>query len=482
MMTAVPGSYRPSGVLAIQSSLARISGNVLAAQLSAVLAGTIGALLVVKPLFAVLPLLGLGAVLLLASPHARITFLVFGGLLALQSSQGLDLVKLAYLAGVLVSFAAALFSLSQRRNDPPHTMAVPLLRLSLVFFLLLIVSWPIASAHGVARTDWLRDVAPYVLFASAPVFALDAQSSLSRRTLLRLLLIAGSFATLSFAINWLNLRQIASLPISRVALSSFFFPAALFAYGAAASLQGRARRIRWLALTSLIFALLLVTGTRSTFVLLFIPLAIAIGARRYFVVRSLRLAVLAPVLLVLALGTAYSVVVATGASTKILSERISILKGTGSQSSDASYNDRVAQFDAAWNVFKENPVFGGGPGTTFSWVANNGEKNSSFILDTSMTFPAKFGVVGLAVVAFLISCWVAFLRSLCSFKHPRTETLALIGLAAVAIPGALLTTPFEDKGFTLGLTLVLALALRTYRPAASPRERGDRAALFGPGG
>jgi O-antigen ligase len=480
MTTTVPGSYRPSGVLAIQSSLARISGNVLAAQLSAVLAGTIGALLVVKPLFAVLPLLGLGAVLLLASPHARITFLVFGGLLALQSSQGLDLVKLAYLAGVLVSFAAALFGLSQRRNDPSHKMAVPLLRLSLVFFLLIIVSWPIASAHGVARTDWLRDVAPYVLFASAPVFALDAQSSLSRRTLLRLLLIAGSFATLSFAIYWLNLRQIASLPISRVALSSFFFPAALFAYGAAASLQGRARRIRWLALTSLIFALLLVTGTRSTFVLLFIPLAIAIGARRYFVVRSLRLAVLAPVLLVLAFGTAYSVVVATGASTKILSERISILKGTGSQFSDASYNDRVAQFDAAWNVFKENPVFGGGPGTTFSWESNNRAKNSSFILDTSMTFPAKFGIVGLAVVAFLISCWVAFLRSLCSFNHPRTETLALIGLAAVAVPGALLATPFEDKGFTLGLILVLALALRTYRPPISPRERGDKAA-GGPG-
>jgi hypothetical protein len=94
-----------------------------------------------------------------------------------------------------------------------------------------------------------------------------------------------------------------------------------------------------------------------------------------------------------------------------------------------------------------------------------------------MTFPAKFGIVGLAVAAFLISCWVSFLRSLCSFNHPRTETLALIGFAVVAIPGAFLVAPFEDKGFTLGLILVLTLALRTYGPPASLRARAKTAAL-----
>jgi O-antigen ligase len=447
-------------------------GGVLVASASALLAGGIGAFLVLEPALALLPLVSLGALLLLVSPTARITFLVFGGLLALQSSEGLDLIKLGYLSGVLVSFAGALFSLSQRRNEPAFRLAVPLLRASVAFFLLIIVSSLVASAHGVLRTDWLRDVAPYVLFASAPIFALDAQAWLSRKILLRLLFIAGSFATFSFAIHWLSVRQIATLPISRVALSSFFFPAALFAYGAAASLQGASTRIRWLAVTSSIFALLIVTGTRSTFVLLFIPLAIAIGARRYFAVRSLRLAVVAPVLVALALGAAYSVVLATGASTKILSQRISILKGTGQSSSDASYNDRLAQSHAAWKVFEENPVFGAGPGTTFSWVANNGTKNSSFILDTSLTFPAKFGIVGLSVVALLISSWIAFLRRICSFNHPRTETLALIGLAAVAIPGAFLAIPFEDKGFTLGLVLVLALALRTYRPPLAP-QTGD---------
>jgi hypothetical protein len=93
-----------------------------------------------------------------------------------------------------------------------------------------------------------------------------------------------------------------------------------------------------------------------------------------------------------------------------------------------------------------------------------------------MTFPAKFGIVGLAVAAFLISCWVSFLRSLCSFNHPRTETLALIGFAALAIPGAFLATPFEDNEFTPGLILVLALALRTYGPPAPLRGRAETAA------
>jgi O-antigen ligase len=446
-------------------------GGFVTAGASVVVAAGIGAFVVLEPPLAVLPLVSLGAILLLTSPFARITFLVFGGLLALQSSQGLDLLKIAYLGGVLVSFAAALFTYSQRRADPSHRLAVPLLRVSVIFGVLIIVSSLIASGNGVPRTDWLRDVAPYVLFACAPVFALDAQASLSRRTLLILLVTAGSFATLSFAVNWLSVRQIATLPISRLALSSFLFPAALFAYGAAASLEGRARRLRWLALTSLIFGLLLVTGTRSTFVLLFVPIVIAIAARRYVAVRSLRLVVLAPVLVILALGISYAAIVTTGASTKVLSERISILKGTGRSSSDASYNDRLAQADAAWTVFEESPMFGGGPGTTFSYVLNNGTKGSSFVLDTSLTFPAKFGFVGLGVIALLVSAWVSFLRSLCSFNHPRTETLALIGLVVLAVPTALLTTPLEDKGFTLGLILVLALALRTYRPAGIQQPR-----------
>jgi hypothetical protein len=94
-----------------------------------------------------------------------------------------------------------------------------------------------------------------------------------------------------------------------------------------------------------------------------------------------------------------------------------------------------------------------------------------------VTFPAKFGIVGLAVTAFLISCWVSLLRSLRSFDHPRTETLALIGFAAAVIPGVFLATPFREKGFTLGLILVLALALRTYGPPAFPGGQAETAAL-----
>jgi hypothetical protein len=94
-----------------------------------------------------------------------------------------------------------------------------------------------------------------------------------------------------------------------------------------------------------------------------------------------------------------------------------------------------------------------------------------------MTFPAKFGLIRLAAAAFLISCWVAYLRSLCYGNHPRTETLALIGSAAVVVPGAFFATPFEDKGFTLGLILVLWLALRTYGRPASLRGRAQTAAL-----
>ena len=73
------------------------------------------------------------------------------------------------------------------------------------------------------RVDWLRDVAPYLLFAMAPFFALDAQRAFSRRALVRLLVIGGLVATAWFSTHWLEVRNIANLPFSQFALSSFFF-------------------------------------------------------------------------------------------------------------------------------------------------------------------------------------------------------------------------------------------------------------------
>lgn len=472
-MNTFPPPHRPSMLAVIRGIPPSPVADGLGIAISCLASLAVAVALVSRPPLAVLPVMALGALLLLTNPRARIIFVLFGGLLTLQSSEELTLIKLGYLAGVLAAFAGAFYDYSRRRSSVTHVLALPLVRVSLVFLLLIAFSWPVASAHGVPRTDWLRDVAPYMLFASAPIFALDAASSLSRRALVVLFVAAGGLATLSFATYWLSHRHIADLPISRFALSSFLFPAALFAYSAAAALHGTTNRMRWLGLASIVLALLLVTGARTSLALLVAPLAIAISARRYLAMRFLRLMFLTPLAIVLILLVAYSVVGLTGASAEVIDKRIAILKSTGNPKSDASYEDRLAQSHAAWKAFTEKPVFGSGPGTSFEWQTTNGLTRASFVIDSPASFPAKFGLVGLGAVAFLILSYTSFLRNAVRLDHPRVDTLAFIGYTAIAVVASFLAPPLEDKGFALGLILILALLLRSSdMPRSIPNPRG----------
>jgi hypothetical protein len=242
-------------------------GDVVAVLVSAFCALEIGLAVSLKPAAALLPAIALGGILLLVDARARILFLVIGGLLTLQSSDSFGRLKLLYMLGVFVSLGGALFRFSRSDDWFRRRAAMPLLRVSIAMSGLIFVSFFVSQQHGIARTDWLRDAAPYLLFALAPVFALDAQAAFTRKALIRVLVVAGSVATVAFATHWLEQRQIAQLPFSRFALSSFFFPAALFAYAIATALHRRGRRIRWVALAAVVFALLIVTGTRSTLVL-----------------------------------------------------------------------------------------------------------------------------------------------------------------------------------------------------------------------
>jgi O-antigen ligase len=458
---------------------APVAGDAIALAASAVVAAAIGAAVATKPVAAVIPAALLGAVLLLVDGRARLLFLVFGGLLTLQSSETLGATKLAYLAGIAVSTAGAVFALSRSTDRFRRGPAMPLLRASVAIFALISISLLIALNHGVSRTDWLRDVAPYALFALAPIFALDAQSAFSRTALVRLLVCAGALATLSFSTYWLQQRNIANLPFSSFALSSFFVPAALAAYAMGAALHSSRGRVRWLTAAALAFSLLVVTGTRSTLLMGLIPIVVAVGARRYLSARFFRLVLIVPLALLLSAAAAYSVVEITDASTSMISERVSILKGTGT-SEDASYRDRQAQTAVAIDVFSADPIFGAGPGTYFNWTVSNGEKRSAFLLDTPMTLPAKFGIVGLAVVAFVLVSYGSFLRSMFRFNHPRPETLAFTAYAVVGIANSFLTNPLEDKGWTLGLLLLLPLVLQGARRSVDAEPARARASRSNP--
>jgi hypothetical protein len=385
---------------------------------------------------AVLPIAALAAALLLTDGRARTIFVVFAGLLILQRGEGINMTKLAFFAGAGVSFAGAFLNVRRMQPTPVYGLARPLLTVSVAFFALGAVSLAIAHTNEIGLVAWLRDVVPYLLFASAPIFALDAQASFGRKGLVALPVIAGTMAALLFAVGWLERRSIANLGLGSLGLASIIVPAALFSLAMSAALQADVRRPRWLVLAGLILALLVVTGTRTMIVLLVAPLAIALGARRQLATRSVRLALLGPLVVTATLLFGLAFVGISGANTESLRERLEVLRSTGDSAGDASYNERVQQSEVAWERFESSVILGAGPGTTFQWKTQDGVLVSSTFLDP-LTFPAKFGLLGLAVFAFALAKYWLFLSGLrrleaSAGRHSSEREAAISSATSVA--------------------------------------------------
>jgi hypothetical protein len=463
-VTALVGRLRatrePLGVLAA-----------FAASMLSILAGT---LLVSKPNFALLPIAALVAALVMVDARARLAVVLFGGLFLLQTTGGLDGKKLAFLVGVGVAFVGAFLNVQTLRETAAYRLARPLFAASIILVALACVSVLVAHMNGIPPKSSLRDLAPYLLFASAPVFALDAQAAMKSTTLLRLLIAVGTLGAIAFAVQWLERRGIAYLAVSHIAVASLFVPAALFSYAMSSALQRSARRTQWLLLAACVFALLISTSTRATIALLLAPLAIAFGARQHRTGRSVRLLALGPLVLVLTVALAQGVILTTGANQDVLSRRLAIFRSSGDVEKDASYKDRLTQTGVAWSMFKTNTLYGSGAGTEFEWKPQGLPPRSSFILDTPVTFPAKFGLLGLVAAILVVGKYWSFTRALGRRAKPTVAQLALVGYLAVAAGLAILNNPLEDKGLSFGMILILALVLGEAEPGS---RRGRERAL-----
>ena len=421
-----------------------------------------------RPTLAVAPVLLLMTLPLVLSAKVRYVVVVFGALFVFQSSEELTGTKLLYLYALGVSFGAALVRLPTLSRTPAFRDLTPMFRASLILFAVIAVSLPVSALNDVPQKMWLRDVAPYVMVACAPLFALDAQASFSGRTLRRILVAAGAIATLGYTAQWLSNRGIADLPdFLAVGLPTILLAATLFAYGIAVLLHGNRRRLAWALLTSAVLAMLLTTGTRTSFVLLAAPLAIVFGTRQRLTQRSVRVLAGAPLFAVLVFLGAQAVVEVTNADREALAARTSLLFSTGDRSTDQSYIDRLAQTDAAWEAFRSSPIVGTGPGKpiVFQTVFEGEQANTS--IDSPVSLLTKFGLMGILAAIAIVLGYIGTLRAFRARTGVRTiPQLAVIGFGAVLAAWTLLLNPFEDKGFALGLMLLLAVGAREASDAA----------------
>lgn len=419
--------------------------------------------------------LGVGAIMLsvplLLSPLARLVFVVAGAMVVLNVSDSLSPSKIGYLIGCGAVVAIALHHLPSLRRSEAYAEARTLLHVSFFFALFVAFETALAVSAGVDPSGALRESSAYLLFASVPLLALDAQSS-SRSHLIRpIFLVFALIGTLSYTVDWITYRGIAQLPVNRIALAGAL-PAALFCYLSAGLLLGR-RRALWAVAAVVVLALFVVAANRSVVVVLVGPLAMSlIGARGRWR-RAIRLAIIGTLVAASAglaiglIGRAFDI------DTSYLSRRYESLLHPSDLMSDQSVQVRLVETRSAWMVFRSHMILGVGPGYEFVWHDPlTLLPQSSPYIDSPMQFLAKFGVLG---GVFLLSFVIAYGSLLLKLnRSPNVYRAAAFGFAAIQLAWAFVGSPLSDKGTALGLLMLLALSLsrnerlagRAYLPSA----------------
>jgi hypothetical protein len=426
--------------------------------------------------------------------RTRLLVFVFGGLLVLQRSDTLDLPKLVYLiAAVAIVVSSAVVTWQMRAIDDLSETG-PWIAISIAFALVLAVSLPVALAHGIGFTPWLRAIAAYGLFAAAPLVAIDARRTVSAREAVGWTTLAGTLAAISFALYWVDYRQIAELPIAPLVLPSAQLAYAGFAVMVAFAFRSK-RAVPWAIGAGLILGLLLISGTRTSFLLLAVPviLAIVAGREQWRQVGTATLVGIATTAAVVVLtiaalsnpitppgpiiGAATTPPGSTSPDTtsnaspapvtsgetarpELIGERLgSVGSVLSDPASGQSLKERIAQTQVAFSVFAADPLLGAGPGRVYAWTNVSGVPIESRSLDTPLMVAAEFGLLGILVCLALVGVFAWFIRLTARRIPGSPEYLCVVGLATTFGLTSLLGPPMDDKGAAYALALVLTIAL-----------------------
>ena len=444
----------------------------LAAGVGASLLIVLAAIAVGRPTYAVLAPAPFVAWFIWRQAGARMTFVVVGGLLVLVSNTNhLTVWKVAYFAGVALALISilrqrALYADLRQRSTTIRALAP----MTLALGVLIVLSLPVAHAEHTALSPGLRDAATYGLAASVPLFIWDFERNASPRLgrlAILLLAVGGVLSGLSLLVQWLGSRGVVSTRVSLHLLPGQLLPGAL-ALLLAARAGSVARGRGWYAAGALAIPLaLILAGTRSVLPLLVCVVIVLVSRwseKRTVLLWTGAAAVVVAILVagMVALGHHGHPGVAK------LAHRITSIPHTlAHPNSDASYRLRASEWRVAWQTFKAHPIVGTGPGHTFTWSCRTAGcvtgTQSRYDIDSPLTFPAKFGLLGLVALGFVIYGLVGFLR-VRRRTAPHDAWLAFawyLVFAALELPFG---WPLEQKDFALGLLLLGALVVQSAFP------------------
>lgn len=414
----------------------------------------------------------LGVLYAMTKSWFRLLFFGVGAFLVFQTGDGLSPTKLAYLGGVVVAAGAAVHSLIKSPDEEwlrrvrPALIGAAILA-SWIFIPTLIQA---VMVNGTPIALWARDALTYLLVSAGVVIGVDSSRAISLKWARRITVGVGLLAAYGFASVWIQRRGIVEAPGAAETQSSLLGSMVALTLPLALSLTlGLAQRrinLLWLLLAPVFLLAVLVTGTRTGFVLTVVLIGVLGLAAKNRV--KLSRAIMGAVLGIAALAVALPIAGAAFSDEAFVQKRLDMMLRTVENGfgSDASGVIRQRATSYSLNIFEGSPLMGQGLGKYFP-NPNPGGTAENFTLDTWAVYPAKFGILGTAVVVLcVVLIFVGLTRR---GRGPwLLEGTAVRGAALAAAALLPFGAPTEDKGFAVIAALAAVLVCTASQHAARP--------------
>lgn len=401
----------------------------------------------------------------LTKPWFRLIFFVLGALLVFQTGDGLSATKLAYLGGVALSVVGAGVNIKRHGGDPWIQRFKPALLGAGMLALWLLVPTMLQAlvVNGVEPQMWARDALTYLLISAGVVIGVDACRTFSVRWARFITIGIGLIAAAGFAAAWVQKRGFGDtvdaspqgLLASLVALT---IPLALCLV---LGLAQRWVRLPWILLGSVFLIAVLVTGTRTGFVLVLALVGIWGSASKLRA--PIHKLIAGAIVGAAAVAVALPIAGAWVSSESFVQQRIDLMVRTLQLGFSQDYSGLIREraYEYSMDIFNDNPLMGQGLGIYFP-NPNPNSAPSNFAVDTYAIYFAKFGILGTAVLVASLALIIAPLvlkRNGPSLFEVTAMRGALITWVAILPFGP--TT--EDKGFAISIALGVLLVGSAHR-------------------
>ncbi|WP_177180234.1 O-antigen ligase family protein [Pedococcus cremeus] len=412
---------------------------------------------------------------LCTTARGRIVVFTGGVLLTAGTSGDVGTSKIAFMGLALAISAISLLRLLRRGAGREDRRVSAILTATLVFAVAAMIAAARGFSLGAPILSIVRDGVSYLLLIAALPLAADAGRCYNYFQVRRAVLLVGLLSAAVYLANMLTTRGVANLG-AWAGLLFGSFP--VIALGVCLCLVegslGRHRGLWYIAAAGQVGAVLL-TGTRMGLAL-FTAILGLLGRRRRGAPGVTRLII--GLALLGSFTSALVLILAPHlAGLHFLMSRLEsgIRAIQGDIGEDLSGAQRLQRYELALTYFESNPVLGHGLGG-FAYGTNSSSA-FEYYLDTPLLVPAKFGMVGTALI---VLGFAILFRGLLKPTTPRPSTQVRAQFVIRCFVCVIIfTTPFGAITENKGLGVSVALASMLVLAPAETRPRPERAKSLG---